>query len=102
MVIDSKKIPIFSEALEYAKLGMVPGGARSNRDFFSCRVQILSNISDLLLDLFYDPQTSGGLFISLPSDKAGELVQTLKKEENIDSAIVGSVVAEPVGKIQIL
>ncbi len=102
MVIHSKRIPIFPEALEYAKLGMVPGGARSNRDFFSCRVQILSDISDLLLDLFYDPQTSGGLLISLPSDKAEELVQTLKKEENIDAVVVGSVVAEPLGKIQIL
>ena len=102
MVIHSKEIPVFPEALEYSKLGLVPGGARSNRDFFSCRVQILSDISEVLLDLFYDPQTSGGLLISLPSDRAKELVQTLKKEENIDSAIVGSVVEEPRGKIQIL
>jgi selenide, water dikinase len=102
VVIHSKEIPIFPEALEYAKLGLVPGGAHSNRNFFSCRVQILSDIPDLLLDLFYDPQTSGGLFISLPPDRAAELVQTLKKEENIDSAVVGSVVAEPLGKIQIL
>jgi selenide, water dikinase len=102
MIIRSKEIPVFPEALEYSKLGLVPGGARSNRDFFSCRVEILSDIPEVLLDLFYDPQTSGGLLISLPSDRAGELVQTLKKEENIDSAIVGSVVAEPRGKIQIL
>ena len=58
--------------------------------------------SAVLSDLFYDPQTSGGLLISLPSGEAKELVATLKKEENIDSCIVGEVVKEPPGKIQIL
>jgi selenide,water dikinase len=56
----------------------------------------------LLVDLFYDPQTSGGLLISLPSGEAEELVTTLKKERDMDSYIVGKVVKEPVGNIQIL
>lgn len=102
MVIFSEKIPILPEAMEYAKLGLIPGGAYSNRQFFSCRVEVSSHVSTLLVDLFYDPQTSGGLFISLPSDEAERLVETLKKEENIDSFIVGKVVEEPRGKIQII
>jgi selenide,water dikinase len=102
MVIQSKDIPIFPEALEYARLGLIPGGAHSNRQFFSCRVDVGPNVPALLVDLLYDPQTSGGLFISLPSVDAERLVETLKKEENIGSRIVGKVVEEPKGKIQIL
>jgi len=102
MVIQSKAVPVFPEAMEYAKLGLIPGGAYSNRDFFSCRVDVHPGVLALLVDLFYDPQTSGGLLISLPSGEAEELVATLKKEKNIDSCIVGEVVKEPLGKIQIL
>ena len=101
MVIQSKEIPIFSEAMEYAKRGLVPGGAHSNRQFFSCRVQVRPEVSPFLIDLLYDPQTSGGLLISLPAEKATRLMETLKKEENIDSSLVGEVVKDPSGKIQI-
>ena len=101
MVIRSKDIPIFPEALEYARLGLIPGGAHLNRQFFSCRVDIASNVLALLVDLLYDPQTSGGLLISLPAIDAERLVETLRKKEDIDSKIVGEVVEEPKGKIQI-
>jgi len=102
MVIQSKDIPIFPEAIEYARLGLIPGGAHANRDFFSCRVDVHPDISALLMDLLYDPQTSGGLLISLSSDEAERLVATLKKEGLIHSSIVGEVVGEPREKIQIV
>jgi len=102
MVIQSKTIPIFPEVMEYAKLGLIPGGAYSNRDFFSCRVEVHSDVPDLLVNIFYDPQTSGGLLISLPTDKAKELVAILKKEGHPHSSIVGEVVEGPPGKIKLL
>jgi selenide,water dikinase len=102
LVIQSKNVPIFPEAMEYAKLGLIPGGAYSNRDFFSCRVEVHPDVPDLLVNVFYDPQTSGGLLISLPSDKAEELVAILKKEGHIHSSIIGEVVVGPPGRIQIL
>jgi selenide,water dikinase len=102
LVIQSKAIPIFSEAMEYAKLGLVPGGAHSNRKFFSCRVEAQSKADEVLLDILYDPQTSGGLLISLPPGKAEELVAALKKEGHVHSCIVGEVVKESSGKIQLL
>ena len=102
MVIQSKSIPIFPEALEYAKLGLVTGGGHSNRQFFSCRVEADTNLSPLLMDILYDPQTSGGLLISLPSDQAQNLVETLQKEAQMDTWIVGQVVEGPPGKIQII
>ncbi len=102
MVIQSKAVPVLPEAMEYAKLGLIPGGAYSNRDFFSCRVEVHSSVLALLVDIFYDPQTSGGLLISLPSDEAEKLVEILKKEGHVHSCIVGQVVGDPPGKIRLL
>jgi selenide,water dikinase len=102
MVVQAKAVPVFPEAMEYAKLGLVPGGAHSNRDYFSCRVEVHSDVSGLLVDILYDPQTSGGLLISLPPGEAEKLVATLKKEGLIHSSIIGEVVEEPRGKIQLL
>ncbi len=102
MVVQSKAVPVFPEALEYAKLGLIPGGASSNRDFFSCRVDVDSGVPALLVDLFYDPQTSGGLLVSLPPDEAEGYVAALKTEKSADASIVGEVVEEPPGRIRIL
>jgi selenide,water dikinase len=102
LVIQSKNVPIFPEAMEYAKLGLIPGGAYSNRDFFSCRVEVHPDVPDLLVNVFYDPQTSGGLLISLPSSEAEKLVATLIKEGHIHSCIVGEVAGELPGKIKLL
>jgi selenide,water dikinase len=102
MVIQSKAVPFFPEAKEYAKLGLIPGGAHSNRQYFSCRVEIHSDVPDLLVDILYDPQTSGGLLISLPSDEAENLVGILKKEGHLHSSVVGEVVGDPPGKIRLL
>jgi selenide,water dikinase len=102
LVIQSKAVPIFPEAMEYAKLGLIPGGAHANRQFFSCKVEVHSNVPDLLVDILYDPQTSGGLLISLPSDEAEKLEATLKKEAHVHSSIVGDVVEDHPGRMQLL
>jgi selenide,water dikinase len=102
MLIQSKNIPIFPEALEYVKLGLVTGGGHSNRQFFSCRVDADTRALGFLDDLLYDPQTSGGLLISLSSDKAQSLVEALKAQAQMDAWIVGQVVKGPPGKMQII
>ncbi len=102
LVIQSQNVPIFPEALEYAKNGLIPGGAHSNRKYFSCHVEVNSRVPEILVDLFYDPQTSGGLLISLPPEKAQRLVEALRKEGVLQSSIIGEVVEGPPGRIQIL
>jgi len=88
--------------MEYAILGLIPGGAYSNRQFFSCKVEVHSKVPELLLDILYDPQTSGGLLISLPSSEAEKLVATLKREGHSHSGIVGEVMVDSPGKIRLL
>ena len=96
------KVPAFAEAMDYAKMGMIPAGAYSNRQFFSCRVDVAPSVSTALLDLFYDPQTSGGLLISLTAHDADKLVSSLREDGDHVSAIVGEVVKEPEGRIEIV
>lgn len=90
MRIDSKRIPILPGAIEYASMGLIPAGGHTNRQFFSCKVVVKENVPQPIIDLLYDPQTSGGLLISLPPQDAERLVRVLKKE-NIDSWIIGEV-----------
>ena len=99
MIIHAPRVPILEGALDYAAMGLVPGGSRANRDFASCRVDIQGEISPVLLDILYDAQTSGGLLISLPPKKADLLLDSLHKEGWTVSTIIGTIAEEPKGRI---
>jgi selenide, water dikinase len=102
MRIWSEKIPVFPEAMEYAGRGLMPGGGHSNRNYFSCRVDVASEVAPLRMDLLYDPQTSGGLLVSLSPENAEKLVMTLQTEGHRHTCIVGEVVETPQGKLHIV
>jgi selenide, water dikinase len=69
--------------------GMVPAGAYRNRDHFGRNVSGLPPSDDRLLPLF-DPQTSGGLLISLPPEGAENFLR-ISSEEGLFAAAIGSV-----------
>ena len=64
-------------ALEYARQGAIPGGLNNNRDFAGCAVFASRDFPPEVEALLYDPQTSGGLLISLPEAQANELERAL-------------------------
>lgn len=88
--IDHKKIPIIPQALEYAKMGLIPAGAYANKNYTADDIYIKSTIPKDIEDVLFDPQTSGGLLISVKEDKAYELLEALK-EGPTDSAVIGYV-----------
>ena len=76
--IDVAAVPLLPGALEYARLGAIPGGLKNNREFVSCAVASEIEIPREIEDLLYDPQTSGGLLISLAPKDAAELAEALE------------------------
>jgi selenide,water dikinase len=74
-------------AVEYARAGAIPGGLRNNREFASCVVEQRRDIPEEIENLLYDPQTSGGLLISLPEKDAAELTKRLEGAYRIGRAL---------------
>jgi len=99
MVIHISSVPLLSNIEEYARMGLIPGGTYRNREFRSHMIE--AQVSDEMMLILFDAQTSGGLFISLPAKDGEGLVRRMHEEGIEDAAIVGQVVAEPKGKIRI-
>lgn len=90
IVINSKDVPVIAEARRYAEMGLVPAGTYKNMDFWKDRVKLEAK-DELLLILFFDPQTSGGLLIASDRKDAYSLLEDLKKE-GIEASIIGEVI----------
>lgn len=98
--IDTKKVPIIPEAKTFASIGFVPGGSYTNQKYCRKQLEIGPSVDPILLDIMSDPQTSGGLLISVPEDKAPGLLQKLKAKNVPVANIIGSVVEKMPGIIQ--
>jgi selenide,water dikinase len=88
--IDTGRVPLIDGALDAVRAGAIPGGLLSNREFAECLVEDSSDcqIPDDVRALLYDPQTSGGLLISVASADAERLVVSLR-EAGIPAVIIG-------------
>ena len=72
--IDAAAVPRLPGALDYARAGAIPGGLKNNREFASPAVSVLGNIEPDIETLLYDPQTSGGLLVSVKEAFPGGVV----------------------------
>jgi selenide,water dikinase len=74
--IEVGAIQFLPGALDYAREGAIPGGLKNNRDFAACAAEVAREIPSEIESLLYDPQTSGGLLISLAAPDAARLAGT--------------------------
>ena len=74
----SKDIPILPGALDCIRAGYIPGGLKANREFAECVVGYEPEIPEDVKTLLFDPQTAGGLLISIAEDDGEELVLELQ------------------------
>jgi len=72
IVLESASVPAMAGALELAGAGTRTGGDSRNRDFAGPQLRI-GDVSEAEVALAYDPQTAGGLLISLPADRGAVL-----------------------------
>jgi selenide,water dikinase len=99
MVIDSTSVPYIPKAKELAEMGLVPGGTHRNHDFRAHMVEIGEKVPAYMVDILFDPQTSGGLLISLPAVNADRLLNAMHEEGIKDAAIIGKILNGSKGKI---
>jgi selenide,water dikinase len=102
MIIHVSSVPVFPEAVNFAEMGLVPGGTYRNSEFRINQVDIDPNVSPYLSDILFDPQTSGGLLIAVPGEKAEKMVKRLKGKGIEEAAIIGKVVDEPKERIVVV
>lgn len=87
-----KDIAYFEDAISYAKMGLVPAGAYKNRGYSGKQVD-MSQVEEHYVDLLYDPQTSGGLLISVPSEEVENIMKEFEeKQMDTKVSIIGKVV----------
>jgi len=91
VTVESHVVPVLPEALEFAAMGFVPAGAHRNRSFRQEMVDLVPDVSAVMRDVLFDPQTSGGLLIGCAEKYAVELKNRLIAKGVKNTAIIGKV-----------
>ena len=88
--LNQNKIPVIKGAREFAEMGLVPAGTYNNKSYLDGKYS-LRDVPQWLEDILFDPQTSGGLLISVPKGEVENIMTDLDKLE-LKSAVIGEVI----------
>lgn len=99
--VTAGNIPLFPGVTGLAQMGMVPGGAYRNREYVQDHITFAPGIAEELQDVLFDPQTSGGLLISVSCQKVEELLKELACRGVRDARVVGKITAGAPGRITV-
>jgi selenide,water dikinase len=100
-VINLRKVPVLTEAWGLIEKGVASEGTHSNREFLKNHVEWDSKISREAQLVLCDPQTSGGLLVSIPKAKKTGYLKSLREGGIVRAAHIGDVVADEKGKIYV-
>ena len=75
--LNASRIPLLEGALDCVRAGHIPGGLNANREFAECVVGYEEEIPEDIKTLLFDPQTAGGLLVSVKSEKSAGLIRSL-------------------------
>ena len=90
LVLHSAKIPLLDGALDCVRAGNIPGGLTANRDFAECLVEYENGIPEEVKTILFDPQTAGGLLVSVASEHAAALTRALH-DASVPAVEIGEV-----------
>lgn len=88
--IHANSVPLLSGAAEFAMQGIIPAGMYRNQAYLEQDVAVRPGVKQEVLDLLFDPQTSGGLLIALPECRAQSLLNRLH-DAGVPGTIIGQV-----------
>lgn len=93
------KVPLFEGVLDYIKEGVISGAIERNREYASQYVELEGSIPEEMIEVLYDPQTSGGLLMAVKPEIAPELISRLRARSFQEAAVIGVVISRSDGKI---
>ncbi len=96
--VEAAGLPVMPEAYEMLEAKVIPGGLWTNKRHFSRWVEAGGVEADIL-NVLYDPQTSGGLIISLKASRADKLMRRLRRAGVKHASVIGKVLAKGKGSI---
>ncbi len=99
-ILHSERVPFLPEALRLAEQGFVPAGAYSNRQSYEQIITYINDVDLAVMDLLFDPQTAGGLLLSVAAGEAEKLCLELK-EKGIEAACIGRFVKGTAGSVEV-
>ena len=78
LVIESQKLPIMHRAPRLAEKGYITGGCKRNRDYLKDKITVEKSLPEGIVEVAFDPQTSGGLLIAVAKRLAAKLIEDLQ------------------------
>jgi selenide,water dikinase len=102
MAIHASAVPFFPGIREFVEMGVIPAGLHRNRAFRNPMIDIGPDCPDWMVDILFDPQTSGGLLIAVSGNEAGGLVERMRDHGVSEATVIGEIVAKPRGIIRLV
>jgi selenide,water dikinase len=91
LVIDSATLPTLPRARDLAAAGTSTGGCRRNRDWLADKVTVAATVPRDLVEIAFDPQTSGGLLAAVPERDAPRALDALREAKTLAAVTIGRV-----------
>lgn len=101
LVIEAAHVPVLPGVHDFAAMGLVPAGSYANRPTCPGHLVLSRPIDPVLVDILADAQTSGGLLIALPMERADALLRDLHAAGVEDAALIGEVRGPSSGRIEL-
>ncbi len=91
LVLDLGRLPLLPGVHDFVRAGYRTRASATNAAYVAAGLRVEGSPDPLLLEFFYDAQTSGGLLISVPAERADALLHDLHGRGVIDARLVGEV-----------
>ncbi|RMF54448.1 MAG: selenide, water dikinase SelD [Calditrichaeota bacterium] len=99
--VEALKIPLLPSALEFARAGNIPGGLKENQKFLTPKVNISTELDEALVQLLFDPQTSGGLLIACSPESVDGVLRNLTTV-GVEASVIGECVPREEKAIEVI
>jgi len=99
--INSANVPLLAGAMDCVRAGFIPGGLKNNREFAECLVGYEANVPEEIRTILFDPQTAGGLLLSVARADAAALLTALT-DAGVPAVEIGEVLPQGKPLIQVV